>query len=387
MITTGVTGRPWRASISPWGSIEPWGGDTALNWFVAAEDRWHVPADEPAVRQHRVEGTAVVETRLRVPHGDVVQRIYSVADGGGLTVVEIENESTMPVAVAFDRRDVLTERQIADVPIEGIALPAGSFVLPLGHRASLRVAVAHGAGRQGPLPGRLPTATQVVRGWLALTERASRFVLPDGDVGAGLAAAVTAERCELALGTIPRAADDPVDGALAVGELVRMGEAPGDWIPELADAVEHLGPLAGWEADMALVAAGRVLTAAGERRARSDLAAIAARRTPGPRPGRPPSGVRAVPWLETQFALAGALVPSGIPRSWWGQSFDVYGVPTGDASSVSYAVRWHGERPAVLWEQSGPPVQLTAPLVAPGWSTGEPAGEALWAPVQPASFD
>ena len=140
MITTGVTGRPWRASVTPFGAIEPWDDGEPLNWFVAADDRWHAPADQPAVRQRRIEGTAVVETRLRVPNGDVVQRVYSVADAGGLTVVEVENESTMPVAVAFDRRDVLTERQIADVPIEGIELPPEAFVLPLGHKAVLRIA-------------------------------------------------------------------------------------------------------------------------------------------------------------------------------------------------------------------------------------------------------
>ena len=103
MITTGITGSAWRASISPWGRIEPWDDDRPLDWYVAADDRWHVPADEPTVRQQRIDGTPITETRVRVPNGDVVQRIYSVPDGGGLTIVEVENESTMPVAVAFDR--------------------------------------------------------------------------------------------------------------------------------------------------------------------------------------------------------------------------------------------------------------------------------------------
>ena len=71
-------------------------------------------------------------------------------------------------------------------------------------------------------------------------------------------------------------------------------------------------------------------------------------------------------------------MPHGFPASWLGQSIDVYGVPTGVASAVSYAIRWHGERPAVLWEQTGNPVELTAPAVAPDWSTTEAKGEALW---------
>lgn len=378
MITTGVTGQLWRASMTPWGSIEPWGETAILNWYVAADDRWHVPSEEAALRQRRIEGTPVVETRLRVPGGDVVQRVYSVADAGGLTVVEVENESTMPVAVAFDRRDLLTERQIADVPIEGIDLPTGACVLPLGHKTVLRVAIAHGSQRSGPLPATLSTSTQVVRGWLALTERASRFVLPDGERGASLAEAITSERCELALGAIPHAGDDPVGFALALGELVRMGEQPEHWIPELVDAVEQIGPLAGWDADVALNAVGRVLTAAGERRAQRDLERIIAGRPLAERPKGPPSGVRSVAWLETQLATGGALLPDGIPNSWLGQSIDVYGVPSGDRSAVSYAIRWHGERPAILWEQTGDSIELTAPIIAPGWSTTEANGEALW---------
>ena len=379
MITTGVTGLPWRASITPWGAVEPWDG-AAIDWFVAADDRWHVPADEPAVRQYRIEGTAVTETRLRVPNGDVVQRVVSVPDGGGVTVIEIENESTMPVAVAFDRRDVLTERPIAEVPIEGIELPDDAFVLPLGHRATLRIGLPHGAPRSGPLPGGLPSVTQVVRGWLALTERASRFVLPHGEFGATLAERATAERCELALGVVPHADDDPAAFALALGELVRMGEQPEHWIPELVDAVEAVGPMPGWDADMALRAAARVLFAAGEHRARRDLERIVARRSAAERPSTPPDGVRAIAWLETQFANDGELVPNGVPVAWLGQSVESYGVPTGDGSTVSFALRWHGERPAVLWEQTGEAVELTAPVVAPGWHTTDVMGEALWPP-------
>jgi len=391
MITTGVTGQPWRASISRSGSIEPWDGTAAINWYVAADDRWHVPADEQSVRQQRIEGTAVVETRVRVPSGDVVQRVFSVADAGGLTLVEIENESTLPVAIAFDRRDVLTERPIVDVPIEGIKLPDDAFVAPLGHRASIRIGIVHGPQRSGPIPAGVSSMMQVVRGWLALTERASRFVLPDGERGSTLAEAVTAERCEIALGSIPRAADDAAGFALALNEMVRMGEPPDHWIPELVDAVEEVGPQPGWDADVALDAAGRVLAVADERRAVRDLARITHSRARTRPPTTVPPGVRAVAWLESWFATGGDLLPSGMPPEWLGQSLDVYGVPTGHCSSVSYAIRWHGERPAALWEQTGDLVELTASAVAPGWRSTDAAGEALWpsppgAAPEPGSF-
>lgn len=377
MITTGVTGSRWRASISPWGAVTPWDGEP-IDWYVAADDRWHVPAREAAVRQRRLDGTPVTETRVRVPNGDVVQRVYSVVDGGGITVVEVENESTLPVAVAFDRRDVLTERPIADVPIEGIELPSTAFALPLGHRASLRIGVAHGARAEGRLPPGLPTALQVARGWTTLTERASRFVLPDGERGAALVERITAERCELALGVVPHAADDPVAYCLALAELVRMGERPEHWLPELVDAVAVVGPEPGWAGDAALAAADRVLAVADERRARRDLARILRRRSPSELPSEVPDGVAAVAWLEHLMATEGALLPTGLPSTWLGQSLEAYGVPTVGASTVSFAIRWHGARPAVLWEQSGDPVELTSPVLAPEWRTIEPTGEALW---------
>ncbi|MEY2975179.1 MAG: hypothetical protein RIR49_1599, partial [Actinomycetota bacterium] len=142
--------------------MEPSGG---LRYWVAADDRWHDPAAETSVRQRRVEGTPVTETRVRVPNGDVVQRVWTVPDAGGVTLVEFENDSTLPVAVALDRRDLLADRPPADVPIEGITLPSGSIVLPLGHRARVRVGLAHDGRAGGRPPSSLPDHDAVVRGW------------------------------------------------------------------------------------------------------------------------------------------------------------------------------------------------------------------------------
>jgi hypothetical protein len=381
MITTGVSGRPWRASITPWGAVEPWNGGRRLDWYVAADDRWHIPSQETTLRQRRIDGTAVVETRVRVPTGDVIQRIASVADGPGYTVIEIENDSTMPVAVAFDGRDVCTERPIVELPIEGIDLPPEAFVVPIGHRSSARVAIAHDGSGAGPLPGGLPAVAQVASGWLTVTDRASRFVLPPGDTGESLALAVTAQRCELALGEMAHAEDDPAAFAVGLGEVVRMGERPDPWLPELALAVGRLGRDERWIADAALDAAGRVLHVANETRALGDLTRILDRRGErASRPSTPVEGVGLVPWLEQRLADRGELLADGIPTAWIGAHFEVYGVPVGVSSAVSYAVRWHGERPAVLWEVTGDPVELTAPAVDPTWRTTDRTGEALWPP-------
>jgi len=49
---------------------------------------------------------------------------------------------------------------------------------------------------------------------------------------------------------------------------------------------------------------------------------------------------------------------------------------------ASYAVRWHGDRPAVLWDAPAG-ARVTAPGLDPTWSTDSPKGDALLAPVAP----
>jgi hypothetical protein len=45
---------------------------------------------------------------------------------------------------------------------------------------------------------------------------------------------------------------------------------------------------------------------------------------------------------------------------------------------LSYAVRWHGARPALLWE-APPGVRLRAPGLDPTWSSETTRGDALLA--------
>jgi hypothetical protein len=374
-ITTGVLGGRWRATVSPWGAVQPWDQSAVLDWFVAADDRWHTPSVETTVRQTRVDGTPVVETRLRIPKGDAVHRVWSVADGGGLTVVEVTNESPMPIAVAFSRGDLLTTRPPTDMPTPGVELPAGSIVLPVGHQASVTVALAHDGAAAGVLPDHLPPALQVVRGWATVAERAGRLVLPD----ATMVAAVMAARCELALTGPVHPDDDPAAFLVGVGQLVRMGEMPDDWLPDVAHAVELAakGVDDDWRVGVALDAAAMVLTVAGERRAVRDLARVRSRR--GLRAGEPPTsapddGTWLLAWIDAwAVSPAGAMLPLGLADSWLGAAVEVYDMPVGASSRVSFALRWHGERPAVLWETTGDAVELTAPVMAPMWRSMEPS--------------
>lgn len=70
----------------------------------------------------------------------------------------------------------------------------------------------------------------------------------------------------------------------------------------------------------------------------------------------------------------------GASSRWLGQKLSFTNMAT-SAGRLSTAVRWHGERPALLWELSeGPtdrPFTLTCGRLDPGFATSERAGEAL----------
>lgn len=389
--TVGVTGQVWRASVSPWGAVAPWGEQrqSSLDWAVAADDRWHLPAKEAAVRQRRIDGAPVLETRVRIPDGDAVQRVWAVADRGGLTVIEIENDSPLPFAVAFFGRDVLTERTPTEIPIQGIELPADAITLPVAHHTSIRVAIPHGLIPEGLNPhgvslSRLANADAVVRGWSALSNRASRVDLPD----VGLADALTAARCDLLLEGPVDAESDPVGFVLDVGELIRCGDDAEPWLFEVAAPLESVARGKDPQLAAAVGAAARVALAAGDTRAANDIAkmhrrivgrGIQADVGPFSELQRGASVGRFVAAVEHRLANGGDLLPMGLPAAWLGANFEVHGIPTSPVSTVSLAVRWHGERPAVLWEQTGPPQRLTATAADADWSSDASTGEALWA--------
>ncbi|HWJ96952.1 MAG TPA: hypothetical protein VNQ33_02265 [Acidimicrobiales bacterium] len=80
-----------------------------------------------------------------------------------------------------------------------------------------------------------------------------------------------------------------------------------------------------------------------------------------------------------------ALLPA-FPDSWYGNPVELHDQPT-SFGVISFAIRWHGRRPALLWELvSHPglgPVVLTVPGLDPTWSTAELRGDALLAEVDP----
>jgi len=389
--TIGVLGGHWRAEVDARGRIVTWEG-SALDWWIAAEDRWHDPRNELTVRQQCVDGTPVLETRVRVPGGDVVQRVYAVADAGGVTMIEVENDSPAPVAVVFSHGRLLTQRPPATVPIEGIEVPAGAVSFPIGHHATLRVGIPH-TGKPGPLPAELGTPLAVARGWTRLTETASRVVLPD----AALVERLVSVRCQVLLNGPADPVSDVVGSLLGLTELVRMGSDAVRLVPEAVSAAERLARAArtcglDWDGAAALSAVERLLVSVGDHRAAADVAALWARLggSGAPVPEHAPDGIRFVPWLEYRLARplsnnTCVLLEAGHPQGWLGANWEVHHLPAGPRSQVGYAVRWHGERPAVLWEITGEPVVLVGGSAARSWRGSGTSGEDLWPEPEPKS--
>jgi hypothetical protein len=64
---------------------------------------------------------------------------------------------------------------------------------------------------------------------------------------------------------------------------------------------------------------------------------------------------------------------------WLGHPLEAHDVAIG-SGSVGFAIRWHGERPALLWETKGlEGRRLSCPGLDPGWSSTEERGDALLA--------
>lgn len=448
-----------QAVVDQRGLVTPRPGGWSLDWWVGADDRWHLPSREVAVRQRLVDDMPVIETAMRIPTGDAVQRVFGVRHGDDeLVIVEIENRSKLPVALVLavrpydadgeatiDRvglRDGVTvivdggdamrlprppsrtalstsaEGDVASIvfrgdagdstPVEvrdGSGRASAAFIFPLAHTATMRVALPVPGGRVARVPDAV-SAEQVARGWRAHVGRGTRVVIPD----AAVQASVDAERASLLLRTPHRLTPDEVPSALRALDRFGHGRDVADalrFLPvDLATVAEHwrlhrdialvheLTPAIAAAAEAmarrggsarALHDAAVLLEAVGETRAAADARWLAAGLPDGDGAAEPPEldlvSVREMLVREVDDGLA---LCTRVPAEWLGQGIEVHDAPT-HRGALSYAVRWHGDRPALLWElvphDGLSPCRLTAPGLDPTWSSAELSGDALLAAV------
>jgi len=402
----GIRAGGWNAIVNERGSVRLNDGSQVLDWHIAADDRWHDPSTEPSVRQTRRAGVPVVETRLRIPGGDAIQRVYAVADAGGLVVIEITNESTLPIAVAFTRPDLISSRTPSPRGAQGIELPTGSVVFPVAHGSTLRVALRAPNNDVANVDvERLPSFEQLQKGWLKSVEQAGYVIVPEGAV-APLVARLRSDALILsgheiedwATGAGGDCANDPVAYILTLQELLRMGEKLTgdsaqirvDHAARLAQCVETLlkenkkSSILPWDVERALFAAQFVFSRMGENRAADDVSAAQLRMSSAAEPPNVmPADIRAIAWVEEKMVAVQRdgsvqVFGRGIPRLWLGANLECHRVAASPLHTVSFGIRWHGEKPALLWEVSGPAgVKLDAGICDPTWTSVESAGETL----------
>jgi len=403
----GSLGSPWRAEVDCAGNVVCGDGSPPLQWFVAAEDRWHRPAEEIATRQILLEGTPVVETRLRVPSGDVVQRLF-VAPGRGTgpaLIMDVENDSARAVVLALTRRDVITARPpspAADDHASDLGLASPPMTIPLAHRSRVRVVLPGGhRGIVDPAgyETRFGEATDVARGWMTLCDRASRLVVPDVCGATPVADLVVAERCRVALDP-PGASDSAVVRLISWRELVRMGLLHPDLddvvgaVEVVARSVRKVRRLSGDQARA--VEAAAFLTArhrSEDGRRRDPMVELL--RVFGRALDRPGSSLadlvahasdapsRWIDRVETELARwtgdqEVTLLPGGMKPEWLGAPLEAHGLQVGPWHRVSFAVRWHGANAAVIWELEGPSGLRLRSGADRGWRSTDRQGEALW---------
>ena len=428
------------AEVDRAGTVALAGARWRVGWAVGAEDRWHVAAEEAAVRSRLVDDMPVTATAMKAPGGDVVLRAAAGRAAGRVVVLEFTNDTPVPVslavgvtgsvnAAAVNGSRLLADGRVAvdlgrapggaavvdngdvwpavqaqpppgDCEARGAGLAAAAALVPLAPRAPLRVTVPV----EGEPAGNAGSPEEIAAGWRAVVERAASVELPDESGAArswrrGIAASILAAGCsqpwavaraavvldrvglpdeadrarETMVGAAERSRLPPPVAAAALRALAsrRLLSRRVSGLAELA------GPLA--------AAAGRCLDplTLGQVAAVLDTEAPAAARDARrllAEAAPPASGVRSVAGgadlagtvrrsvafggdgIDGAEALLGCLVAEAadhlviapfMPDEWIGAPVDARGLITRHGV-LSFSVRWHGSRPALLWELADP---------------------------------
>jgi hypothetical protein len=331
VIGVGTLASGTTAEVDPHGRVHQ--GSVRLGWRVRSANDWLEPGRDGPVRQTRPKAAPIVHSALRVSGGEVLEHVYAVGGGDhGAVVVDVENASPQAIAVGFVvEHPGLVTIDDDGVRVDGAAVLAfarrpgaieegGLIVFPVPHRTRVRVALA----RDRVDVRAFADAETVERAWERVLDRGLRTALPEP-----LQSEVDAARADLLLA---------------------------------AASAEAFAALEAWGLDAEAAEMWPRLSMRARRSARKVRY----------------GGVLG----ETRAALVhddGRTIEvlPGFRAAWLGQPIGAHDVPLRDGS-CSFAVRWHGARPALLWDvPTGRTVR--APVLDPAWSSSDPVGETLLA--------
>lgn len=349
---------------------------------------------------------------------------------------------TTPVATAVaDGTDLLTSLPEPDAGISDAQVNSRSgaaqacAVFPLPHTATLRVVIE--LGEPVRPTAAVPAIADVQRGWAKHLEAGSRYSVGDtaideriGVAHRGLLTSWPTREGTPAMITALAEAGFGADAPRLFTDLDRVDDDPavlaavarwaqlGDPIPQLDALDRMIGPVAraahtvasgavqgpawlpvAWSAladrldlidqpDVAERVRSLTLTAAAAPdvididdllKRRAKLAKIAEPQTAA----RLTLGVRSRLLAES---VGGVDLLPALPVGWRGQTIDALGVPIA-GGTISFGVRWHGPRPALLWEidrseadgVTAAPCVVTASSIDPTFRSDEASGETLLA--------
>jgi hypothetical protein len=363
-----VAGDAPRAHVDEFGYLH-FDGGWRVEWWVGGDDHWHVPAASASRRQRVLGTTPVVETVIRVPGGDVAWRAAAAASSeGGSVAIEFQNTATLPVALGIA---LIAPGTVAD-PLRRPALrftaPARSVAAELGVELLVHP-VSHGStwrASAGPTsPDALPPLEAIVRGWQTLTRQGASIASGDESVDDALATARASLLLHAGrLKALPRrgASDaDRSEAAAVANALTYLGHE------DEAEALRVGARLRPQRRGLPLVSDPHASYTADAFALLEDPAVAAAT----------VSAVRAAIVDDSERRLLNLLPAAN--EELRGRSVDISNQPT-NHGPVSFALRWHGELPALLWDAPAKRrrrVTLRAPALDQNWATTEKAGEAL----------
>ena len=399
------------------------GGDVVATTWAGQADGSAGPAVVVELANETPVPVAVAVT-VQAASGGQIRRLAVdgrrlLADGTPAVVLDRDPGRSALVDASGDLWDEVTGgRAVVGSPDPircRIGSAAGALIVPLPHRTAFRFAVPAGDLIDNP-SAVLPSADRVAAGWVNRLEGAATVDLPDGiDTHRVLVDLLLAEPSAAAVVELARwgfaeeAAHRLVTGLPDIGSadagakhlqaaamLWTLTRNPALFAGAGIDALEHIVRAGGDDADARRAVADLAdlfealgdHTAAHDARAHSGSTSTrkAAAGATSTGDGGPAAELRNLAERLVHPSADGLDLLVAVPDSWLGQPIEVHGLAT-PRGRLGLAVRWHGERPALLWELEPHPlprpgmdaVVLRVPSLDRAFSPTEPSGEALLA--------